>query len=161
MQRADLRFDQMRRRFAFVANRFAWDALPEKQRRRAGIHFDDVAAVQVAGLQRLPADAVLSLLAITYEGTGTLAGTITLSFSAGIGIRLQVACINVTLADLVALGHDDLEHAGHDLGPNILGHLHPNRVGHSRRLAADPSRSCISNHRVGAVRGARAFDELP
>ncbi len=100
MQRADLRFDQMRRRFAFVANRFAWDALPEKQRRRAGLHFDDVEAVQAAGLQRLPADAVLSLLAITHEGSDTLAGTITLSFSAGIRIRLKVACINVTLADL-------------------------------------------------------------
>ena len=100
MQRADLRFDQMRRRFALVANRFAWDALPEKQRRRAGIHFDDVEAVQVAGFPNLPADAVLSLLAITHEGTGTLRGTITLSFSAGIRIRLKVACINVTLADL-------------------------------------------------------------
>jgi hypothetical protein len=100
MQRADLRFDQKRCRFAFVANRFAWDAMPEKQRRRAGIHFDDVEAVQAVGLASLPADAVLSLLAITPESNGALAGTITLSFSAGIRIRLKVACINVTLADL-------------------------------------------------------------
>src|ERR1700710_1654850 len=34
----------------------------------------------------------------------------------------------VPLADLIALAHHDLEHTGHDLGANILGHLHPTRL---------------------------------
>src|ERR1700754_1756353 len=37
----------------------------------------------------------------------------------------------VALADLVALVNHDLEHTGHDLGANILGHLHPFRLLHA------------------------------
>ena len=100
MKRADLRFDQKRHRFALVANRFAWDGLPEKQRRRAGLHFDDVQSVQSVGFAKLPANAVLSLLAITFAADHDLAGTITLNFSSNIYIRLSVSCINATLSDL-------------------------------------------------------------
>ena len=100
LKRADLRFDQKRRRFALVANRFAWDALPEKQRRRAGLHFDDVENVQSAGLTKLPAGAVLSLLAVTFALDKGLGGIITLNFSSSIYIRLTVSCVNATLADL-------------------------------------------------------------
>ena len=102
LKRADLRFDKKRRRFALIANRFAWDALPEKQRRRAGLHFDDVTSVKSTGLTRLPASAVLSLLAITFAPTADWGGTITLSFSTGIHIRLSVTCVNATLADVGA-----------------------------------------------------------
>ena len=100
LKREDLRFDPKRKRFALVANRFAWDALPEKQRRRSGLHFDDVDAAQAAGLKALPADAVLSLLAISFDPSTEMSGTILLSFSMGIRIRLKVACINASLADL-------------------------------------------------------------
>ena len=100
LKRADLRFDQKRRRFALVANRFAWDALPEKQRRRAGLHFEDVENVQSAGLTKLPAGAVLSLLAVTFALDKGLGGIITLNFSSSIYIRLTVSCVNATLADL-------------------------------------------------------------
>ena len=100
IRRADLNFDKKRRRFAFVANRFAWEAMPQRQRRRAGLHFDDVTAVKVLGFDKTSADAVLSLLAITFTRSGTLAGMITLAFSAAKEIRLSVDCINVTLADL-------------------------------------------------------------
>jgi Protein of unknown function (DUF2948) len=100
LRREDLRFDKQRHRFALVANRFAWDALPEKQRRRAGLHFDDVEKVETVGLSSLPADAILSLLAISFAKANELAGDVILTFSAGIRIKLHVACINATLADL-------------------------------------------------------------
>ena len=100
MKRADLRFDQKRHRFALVANRFAWDALPETQRRRAGLHFDDVESARSVGLTKLPAGAVLSLLAVTFAPDKDLSGTITLNFSSNIHIRLTVSCINATLSDL-------------------------------------------------------------
>ena len=100
MKRADLRFDKKRHRFALVTNRFAWDALPEKQRRRAGLHFDDVEFVQSTGFTRLPAGAVLSLLAITFTPAEDLNGIITLNFSSNIYIRLTVTCINATLTDV-------------------------------------------------------------
>ena len=104
LKRDDLAYDAKRRRFALVANRFAWDAMPEKQRRRAGLHFDDVEAVQAAHLPATGRDAVLSLLAVTFESAGKKGkdptGSITMNFSAGIAVRLEVACINATLADL-------------------------------------------------------------
>ncbi len=108
MKRADLSFDKKRRRFALVANRFAWDAVAEKQRRRAGLHFDDVTSVKSTGLERADKDAVLSLLAITFEKADELSGTITLNFSVGIQIKLNVTCINATLADLGGTWGTDL-----------------------------------------------------
>ena len=108
MKRADLSFDKKRRRFALVANRFAWDAVAEKQRRRAGLHFDDVISVKSTGLERADKDAVLSLLAITFEKADELSGTITLNFSVGIQIKLNVTCINATLADLGGTWGTDL-----------------------------------------------------
>ena len=100
MKRADLSFDKKRRRFALVANRFAWDTTPEKQRRRAGLHFDDVTEVKTSGLDRVEKNAVLSLLAITFKKVDALSGIITLNYSAGIQIKLSVSCVNATLSDL-------------------------------------------------------------
>ncbi|MBG1232737.1 DUF2948 family protein [Aestuariivirga litoralis] len=102
LKREDLNFDQKRRRFALVTNRFAWDALPKSERRRAGLHFDDVESVQSAGLPASGRDAVLSLLAVTFAPVAKKdpAGIITLMFSGGMAIKLKVACINATLTDL-------------------------------------------------------------
>ncbi len=100
LRREDLRFEANRRRFSLAANRFAWDALPAKQRRRAALRFDDVSAVQFQGLSAAKADTILSLLAVRFVKTDDLAGVITLSFSNNISIRLQVSCINVALDDL-------------------------------------------------------------
>ncbi|MEO9168734.1 MAG: DUF2948 family protein [Aestuariivirga sp.] len=100
MRREDLAFDAKRRRFSLVANRFAWDALPAKQRRRTGLHFDDVEAVKSHGFERLAAQTILSLLTIQFEKTDDLSGHIIFSFSGAASIRLHVACINATMADL-------------------------------------------------------------
>jgi hypothetical protein len=100
LKRADMQFDKKRRRFALVANRFAWDALPQKQRRRAGLHFDDVTAVKVHGFENAQGSAILSVLAIRFEPADALSGAVVLSFSAGKEIKLEVECLNVTMADL-------------------------------------------------------------
>ena len=67
---ADMHYLKKQRRFAIVANRFAWDALPERQRRRTGISFGDVTHVRRQGPQALGDLTVLSLLAITFSGDG-------------------------------------------------------------------------------------------
>jgi hypothetical protein len=100
LKRADMQFDQKRRRFALVANRFAWDALPQKERRRTGLHFDDVTAVKVLGFEKAQASAVLSVLAISFEPKDDLSGHVVISFSAGKQIKLAVDCLNATMADL-------------------------------------------------------------
>jgi hypothetical protein len=100
LKRADMQFDKKRRRFALIANRFAWDALPQRERRRTGLHFDDVTAVKVLGFEAAQASAVLSVLAITFEPKDDLKGEVHISFAAGKQIKLEVDCLNATLDDL-------------------------------------------------------------
>jgi Protein of unknown function (DUF2948) len=97
---SDVSFNSKRRRFAFVANRFAWDAAPEKLRRRAGLHFDSVLAAKRAGFANAGRDTILSLLSITFTPTQSPSGFVTLAFSAGHSIRLDVECLESTMADL-------------------------------------------------------------
>jgi hypothetical protein len=100
LKMADISFNPKRRQFALVANRFAWDAMPEKQRRRTGLHFDAVLSVKRAGFAKTKPDTVLSLLAIHFEPKDELAGDVTLEFSAGQSIRLEVECLDAGLKDL-------------------------------------------------------------
>jgi hypothetical protein len=92
-----------RKTLALLANRFAWDGLPERHRRRTGLRINHVLQAR----RRLPAhagaDMVLSLLSITFEANGRgddLAGLIRLSFSGGHAIELTVEVIDVQLDDL-------------------------------------------------------------
>lgn len=92
-----------RKTFALVANRFAWDALPERQRRRVGLRFNYVTAARRHLPANAGADMVLALLAITFEPKGgkeRLSGTVTLSFSGGHVIALEVEVIDAQLDDL-------------------------------------------------------------
>jgi hypothetical protein len=96
----DVSFNSKRRRFAFVANRFAWDAVPEKLRRRAGLHFDSVLGVKRSGFANAGRDTILSLLSVTFSPAVSPSGFVTLSFSAGHSIRLDVECLDCAMADL-------------------------------------------------------------
>ena len=89
-----------RHQFALVANRFAWDAGGQRQRRRAGLHFDRVLSVRSQNLRQGDKAAIVSLLAIGFEPGDAPSGTITLTFSGGGTIRLQVECIEAGLKDL-------------------------------------------------------------
>ena len=96
----DMAFNRSRRQFALVANRFAWDADEDRQRRRSGLHFDRVLSVRSRGIPRHDADAVLSLLSIGFEMGDAPAGDVVLTFSGGGDIRLTVECIEAQLRDL-------------------------------------------------------------
>lgn len=97
----DISYSRKRRQFALVANRYAWDeASGKKQRHRTGLNFDRVTAVQAHGIDPARRDAVLSLLAITFAGREPPGGTITLAFSGGGAIRLDIECIEARLSDM-------------------------------------------------------------
>jgi Protein of unknown function (DUF2948) len=97
---SDISFNSKRRQFALVANRFAWDAMPEKSRRRAGLHFESVLSVKRIGFANTGKDTILSLLAITFTPTDQPSGFLTLSFSAGHSVRLDVECLDAVMADM-------------------------------------------------------------
>lgn len=105
----DMAYRKAERRFALVVNRFDWshasgapDADERFVRRRAGVRFEQVTAVQVQGLDLSKKDQVLSLLTLTFEASEEPQGTILLTFAGGGAVRLTVDCVEAALSDLGA-----------------------------------------------------------
>jgi hypothetical protein len=99
---ADIAYLPRERRFALLTSRFDWTAAGEgkNRRRTAGLHFDHVLAVQRSGFSQEQRDVVLNLLSVAFEPGVAPAGRITLVFSAGAAIRLDVECIDAQLNDI-------------------------------------------------------------
>ena len=99
----DLAWLPKSRRFACVLNRFRWETGRtggRGERVRSGLHIDGVEKVQALRIRQDAKDAVLSLLAMTYEAQADGKGVLTLSFSGGGVIRLDVETLDVHLNDL-------------------------------------------------------------
>jgi hypothetical protein len=96
----DMTYTPKRKQFALVANRYAWDAAEERQRRRTGLHFDRVTAVKTINIARHEKDEVLSLLSVTFAETDAPSGEVLLTFSGGATVRLMVECLECQMADL-------------------------------------------------------------
>ncbi|BBF93684.1 DUF2948 family protein [Blastochloris tepida] len=100
----DMAYLPRERHFAMVVNRFDWLAAqglrPEARRRRAGLQVHRVLRAATHGFSPADSGRVLNLLAITFAPAEPPAGTITLVFSAGAAVRLDVECIEVALSDL-------------------------------------------------------------
>jgi len=92
-------------RLVVALNRFDWEAAatrsPEYRRRRAALRFERVQSCKCKGLKP-PAgeDAVLNLLSVEFTPTDEPAGIVTLNFSGGGALRLEVECLEAELADL-------------------------------------------------------------
>lgn len=102
----DFAYLPQQRRFAFVANRFCWEAGGEKRsgpywRARAGVHFDDVRAAKQMNLRADAPDAVVEILAMRFDADGEGGGVITIDLAAGGGVRLEVDAVNAELRDLM------------------------------------------------------------
>ena len=111
----DMTFLPGEKRFAAVANRFDWakaldgnggpgqtDGL---ERRRTGLRFERVLAARVQSLNLTDKSAALALLAITFaprDAKQPVEGDVTLTFSGGAAIRLEVECLEAEMKDLGA-----------------------------------------------------------
>jgi len=91
-------------RLVIGLNRFDWEACgcddPCYKRRRTALRFDRVMAVQCRNVDCKAKDTVLNLLAVEYDVTDAPAGTVTLIFSGGAALRLEVECLECELTDL-------------------------------------------------------------
>lgn len=104
---SDMAYLPAEMRFATIANRYDWsDSLAtsgrRRMRRRCGLRFERVQSAKVTGFNPADADAVLSLLAVEFAPTTLPGGHITLMFSGGAAIRLEVECVEAELRDLGA-----------------------------------------------------------
>jgi hypothetical protein len=103
----DLLWFPSAKQFVVSMNRFAWETRPERrlfsrryERRRAVLHFDRVLSAASSGVETERPDAVLALLAVTFEPGDAPSGHVLLAFAGGATIRLSVECIEASLSDL-------------------------------------------------------------
>ena len=97
-------------RFVMAVKRFDWmnagdaDAFksnaPEYRRCRTALRFERVVSCKCRGLDQGGKDSVLNLLAVEFVEHDAPAGTVTLTFSGGAAIRLEVECLEAELVDL-------------------------------------------------------------
>ena len=91
-------------RLVVVLNRFDWEAAigaePHYYRRRAALRFERALALKCRNLSPKNKDAVLNLLAVEFEQTNAPGGVVTLVFSGGAALRVEVECLEVEIADL-------------------------------------------------------------
>ena len=85
-------------------NRFDWESAqngdPEYRRRRTALRFERVLSCKCRQIDPAGKDAVLNLLAVEFSETEAPSGVVTLTFSGGATLRLDVECLEAELADL-------------------------------------------------------------
>jgi hypothetical protein len=98
----DMTYLAREKRFALVVNRFDWAGAASglRRRRRTGVHFDRVLKVQANRLRTAATDAVVNLLAVIFTPADAPSGHVTLVFSGGAALRLEVECLEVQMSDL-------------------------------------------------------------
>jgi hypothetical protein len=105
----DIFWQPREHRFVMAVNRFDWmnatDAVsdghaPDYRRCRTALRFERVTGCKCRGLDQTNKEARLNLLAVEFAEREAPAGTVTLTFSGGGAIRLDVECLEAELADL-------------------------------------------------------------
>jgi hypothetical protein len=101
---ADVLWRPREKRVVVALNRFDWEGAqngdPEYHRRRAALRFERVLACKCRDIDPAGKDAILNLLAVEFAETDAPSGTVTLTFSGGKALRLEVECLEAELADL-------------------------------------------------------------
>ena len=100
----DILWRPSEQRLVVGLNRFDWEAASDSdpcyRRRRSALRFDRVLACKCRHVSPVDKEAVLNLLAIEFAETSAPAGIVTLYFSGGAALRLEVECLECELADL-------------------------------------------------------------
>ena len=98
----DISYEQVPRRLTIAFNRFRWEKGRARERVRSALQIGGVTGVKARNLRRDAADAVLVLLAMTFEPGEAPGGHVVLSFAGGGDLRVEVECIDAALADVTA-----------------------------------------------------------
>jgi DUF2948 family protein len=101
---ADVHWRPGEKRLVLAVDRFDWPAaiatVPQLRRCRAALRFDRVLACKCKNVNPAGKDQVLNLLAVEFADLRPPGGVVTLTFSGGATLRLEVECLEVELADL-------------------------------------------------------------
>jgi hypothetical protein len=101
---ADVLWRPAEKRLVVALNRFDWEgaqsASPEYRRRRSALRFERALSCKCRNVDQAAKDGVLNLLAVEFAETEAPSGVVTLIFSGGAAVRLEVECLEAELADL-------------------------------------------------------------
>jgi hypothetical protein len=101
---ADVHWRPAEKRLVLALDRFDWPGAmattPELRRCRAALRFERVLACKCKNVDPTGRDKVLNLLAVEFAEVSPPGGAVTLTFSGGATLRLEVECLEVELADL-------------------------------------------------------------
>jgi hypothetical protein len=101
---SDVHWRPQEKRVVVAVNRFDWEGATngdhEYRRRRTALRFERVLSCKCRDIRPAGKDAVLNLLAVEFSETDEPAGVVTLTFSGGAVLRLEVECLEAELADL-------------------------------------------------------------
>jgi hypothetical protein len=98
----DILWEPGARRLTIALNRFRWEAADTHERVRAAIQLGGVMSVKARNLRHEPKDAVVELLAVTFEAGEAPGGQVIFHFADGADLAAEVECIDAALADLSA-----------------------------------------------------------
>jgi hypothetical protein len=98
----DIEWDSRGRRLTIALNRYRWEAPGALlgERIRAGLQFGSVLGVRARNLRREPKEAVVELLAVSFEPGEPPGGVVRLAFAGGGDLALSVECVDAALADI-------------------------------------------------------------
>jgi hypothetical protein len=120
---ADVHWRPQEKRLVLALDRFDWQAAcasnPQLLRRRSALRFERVLACKCKHVKPHSKDAVLNLLNVDFEVTDAPAGVVTLIFSGGPMLRVEVECLEAELADLGPTWSTDTRPAHGDDEPKM------------------------------------------
>ena len=107
----DMAYLAPKRRFALMLNRFMWEDLSPSagphadadapyRRTRTALHFDGVLSAKTQNLDLADKHATAMLLTLEFAPGADDAGVLSLVFSGGGAIQLQLECVDAWLTDM-------------------------------------------------------------
>jgi hypothetical protein len=102
----DFHYEPARRRFTLALNRYRWEAADQRrgddkgERVRTAVQAGSVTAAKAMRLKQGAEEAVVSLLALSFEPGEPPGGALRFTFAGGGELRLEVECVDMVLADI-------------------------------------------------------------
>ncbi len=104
LRTADICWRPAEHRVVVGVNRFDWEAAngqsAELRRCRSALRFERVRSCKCHHLDAVGKNEVVNLLAVEFAERQPPGGVVTLTFSGGAALRLEVECLEIELADL-------------------------------------------------------------
>lgn len=95
----DINFEPKARLLTIAFNRYCWES-GGSTRVRSALQLGGVMKVQARKIRRGARDAVLEVLAVTFDEGAAPGGMVTISCAGGGDLRAEVECIDAVLADV-------------------------------------------------------------